>query len=103
MTGLARPPWLPDGRELLSEQDHITAATLKPWVREFAVRNNLDPDAMVASLNDQRLAALVDQDIQAATARGVTKIPAVYVAGQSFVETIVYDNLARAIDAALAR
>jgi protein-disulfide isomerase len=90
-------------RELLSEQDHITAATLKPWVREFAARNKLDADAMAASLTDQRLAALVDQDIQVATARGVTRIPAVYVAGQAFVETIVYDNLARAIDAALTR
>jgi protein-disulfide isomerase len=90
-------------RELMAEQEHMTLAALKPWVMEFAKRNNLSESAIAAALTDQRLAALVDQDIQIATARGVTKIPAIYVAGQSFIETVVYDDLARAIDNALAR
>jgi protein-disulfide isomerase len=90
-------------RELLSEQEHITPAVLTPWVKEFAARNHLSQQEIVAALTDPRLAALVDQDIQLATARGIRKIPAVYVAGQSFIETIVYDDLAHAIDSALER
>jgi protein-disulfide isomerase len=89
-------------RELLAEQEHITRATLKPWVVEFAVRNKLGEQGITTALTDPRLATIVDQDIQLATARGIKKIPAVYVAGQSFVETIVYDDLARVIDQALA-
>jgi protein-disulfide isomerase len=89
-------------RELLAEQEHITRATLKPWVVEFAVRNKLSEQGITAALSDPRLAMLVDQDLQLATARGIKKIPAVFVAGQSFVETIVYDDLARVIDQALA-
>ena len=90
-------------RELLAEQEHITPATLKPWVAEFARRNKLSEQGIAAALTDPRMGALVDRDIQVAAARGVDKIPAVYVAGQSFVETIVYDDLARVIDQALAR
>lgn len=90
-------------RELLDEQEHITPVTLKPWVIEFAGRNKLSEQAIVAAMTDPRLSIMVDQDIQMATARGIKKIPAVYVAGQSFVETIVYDDLARVLDQALAR
>ena len=90
-------------RELLDEQEHITPATLKPWVIEFAGRNKLSEQGIVVAMTDPRLSIMVDQDIQMATARGIKKIPAVYVAGQSFVETIVYDDLARVLDQALAR
>jgi len=85
-------------RELLSEQDHITPATLNPWLREFAERNKLDPNAMVASLTDRRLVALVDQDYQGGVARGVERTPTVVVGGQKFVETILYEDVARALD-----
>jgi protein-disulfide isomerase len=90
-------------RELLAEQEHITKANLKPWVVEFAARNKLSETGITAALDDPRLGITVDQDLQLATTRGIKKIPAVYVAGQSFVETIVYDDLAHAIDQALAR
>jgi protein-disulfide isomerase len=90
-------------RELLSEQDSITSHNLKQWFIDFAYRNRLDPKGMVASLSDQRLGALVDQDRQAAVARGVTRAPTVYVGGVAFVETIIYDDLARALDEALAK
>jgi protein-disulfide isomerase len=85
-------------RELLSEQDHITPATLNPWLREFAERNKLDPNAMVAALTDRRLVALVDQDYQGGVARGVERTPTVVVGGQKFVETILYEDVARALD-----
>lgn len=90
-------------REILSEQDHITAASLNAWLTDFAGRNRLDPKDIVASLKDQRLNALVDQDRQAAVARGVTSTPTVYVGGVSFVAPIIYEELARALDEALAK
>ncbi len=90
-------------RELLSEQDNINSQNLKQWFIDFAYRNHLDPKGIVDALTDQRLAALVDQDRQAAVARGLTHAPTVYVGGVAFAETIIYDDLARALDEALAK
>jgi protein-disulfide isomerase len=90
-------------RELLSEQANINPHNLNAWLSEFAGRNHLDQKGIVDSLSDARLNALVDQDRQAAEARGITNTPTVYVGGQAFVETIVYEDLARALDTALAR
>lgn len=88
-------------RELLAEQEHMTTARLKPWIIQFAIRNKLSEQGITAALTDPALSTQVDQDVQIATARGVTRIPAVYVAGKSFVETIVYDDLARVLDQAV--
>jgi len=90
-------------REILAEHDSITSRSLKDWLIDYARRNNLDPKGIVDSLSDPRIGALVDQDQQAAAARGVTKVPTVYIGGQAFVENIIYDDLARAIDEALAK
>jgi protein-disulfide isomerase len=90
-------------RELLSEQDSITSQNLKQWFIDFAYRNHLDPKGIVDALSDQRLGGLVDQDRQSAVARGVSRAPTVYIGGVAFVETIVYDDLARALDEALAK
>jgi protein-disulfide isomerase len=90
-------------RELLAEQEHITPAKLKPWIVQFAIRNKLSEQGITAALTDPALSAQVDQDIQLATTRGVTKIPTVYVAGKSFVETIIYDDVARVLDQAIGR
>ncbi len=90
-------------RELLSEQDHITAANLNAWLLDFADRNHLDPRGIVDSLKDQRLNILIDQDRQAAVARGVTSTPTIYVGGVSFTSPIIYEDVARALDEALAK
>jgi protein-disulfide isomerase len=90
-------------RELLAEQQHMTTARLKPWVLQFAIRNNLSEQGIVGALTDTRLGTLVDQDVQIAAARGITKIPTVYVGGQMFAETIIYDNVAKVLDQTLAR
>ena len=74
-------------REMLAEQNSINAQNLKQWLTDFADRNHLDPKAIVASLTDQRLIAVVDQDRQAAVARGVNRAPTVFVGGVPFVET----------------
>jgi len=90
-------------RELLSEQDSITSQNLKQWFIDYAYRNHLDPKGIVDALSDQRLDALVDQDRQSAVARGISRTPTVYIGGVAFVETIIYDELARALDEALAK
>lgn len=88
-------------RELLDEQQHITPASLKSWVLQFAIRNQLSETGIIAALTDPRLSLLVDQDVQIAATRGIKKIPTVSVAGHLFAETIVYDDVARVIDQAL--
>jgi protein-disulfide isomerase len=90
-------------REMLAEQDNITSQNLKQWLIDFAYRNHVDPKGIVDSLSDQRIGALVDQDRQAAVARGVTLVPAAFVGGLAFAQTIIYEDLARALDDALAK
>jgi protein-disulfide isomerase len=90
-------------RELLAEQTNITAANLKPWLLEFASRNNLDQKGILDSLKDPQLGALVDQDRLVGVARGVSKIPTVYVGGVALVEIILYEDLARTLDDALGK
>ena len=90
-------------RELLGEQEHMSLAKLKPWIVQFAIRNKLSESGITAAMTDPVLLTEVDQDVQLATARGVTKIPTVTVAGKSFVETIIYDDLARVLDQALEK
>jgi protein-disulfide isomerase len=88
-------------RELIAEQNSLTAQNLKPWLVEFAIRNHLDSKGIVDSLNDHHLATLVDQDMAGGVARGVSRTPTVFAGGQMFSETIVYEDVARALDDAL--
>ena len=90
-------------RELLAQQDHITAANLPNWLREFARRYKLNEEGITAAPGDSRLIAQVDSDRQGGTARGVTKVPSVYLGTQVFVENIQIEDLSRAIDTALDR
>jgi protein-disulfide isomerase len=90
-------------REILSERNNISAQNLKSWLSEFADRNHLDAKEIVASVGDPRLNALVDQDRQGAEARGVKSVPTVYVGGLAFVETIIFEDVARALDEALSK
>jgi protein-disulfide isomerase len=88
-------------REIMAEQDNLTAQRLKPWLQEFARRYRLDDKGILASLNDSRLGALVDQDMASGSARSVSRIPAVFLGNQAFIEIIIEDDLVRAIDDAL--
>ena len=88
-------------REIMAEQNNITVRTLKPWLLEFAARYQLDPRGILAALNDPRLSALVDQDLAMGAARAVTRLPTVFVGGQTLVETIPEDDLVQALDTAL--
>lgn len=88
-------------RELLAEQNSITLQNLKPWMAEFAARNHLDQKGIVNSLTDARFSAMVDQDLMTGATRGVTKAPTVIAGGQTFVETIVYEDVAAALNEVL--
>ena len=90
-------------RELLAQYDHITTANLRDWLREFARRYKLNEDGITAATSDPRLIAQVDSDRQGGVARGVTKVPSVYLGTQVFVENIQMEDLSRAIDTALER
>lgn len=88
-------------RELLAEQNSITSQNLKQWIVEFAIRHRLDQKGIVDSLKDSRLAAMVDQDLTVGKTRGISKTPTVLAGGQTFVETVVYEDVAAALNEAL--
>ena len=90
-------------REIMAEQNNITLQNLKAWLLEFAARNHLDSKGIIDSLTDRNLIALVDQDRQSAVARGVTNAPAVYIGGVAITGTIIYEDVARALDEALTK
>ena len=88
-------------REILSEQNRMTAAILPSWLRQFALRHHLDPDGITGALSDAKLLAALEQDIQAGAGRGVKKTPTAYIGNQAFIETILYEDVAHALDVEL--
>ena len=91
-------------QQILAEQANISdLAELKKWLLEFASRNKLNERGILDSLKDARLAGVVEQDFQVGVARGISKTPTVMVNGISIVELVIFDDLSRAIDSALAR
>lgn len=88
-------------REIFSEQNSLTSRNLQPWLEEFAARYKLDTKGIVAALRDTRLSTLVDQDLASGVARTVARVPAVFLGSQTLVETILEDDLVRALDESL--
>jgi protein-disulfide isomerase len=88
-------------RELLSEQGHLNPNSLKSWLIQFADRNQLSEQGIIAAMTDTRLGALVDGEMQSGAVRGIQTVPTVIVGGKTFSGTIVYDNVAQALDQAL--
>jgi len=80
----------------------ITADNFNDRLSRFAKEHGVDPSKAVASLDDARLAALVEEDYQEGVARGIAHTPTVLVNGRPFVETIVVEDVAKAIDTELA-
>jgi protein-disulfide isomerase len=79
----------------------ITAENLKAKISEFAKAHGVDGAKAVASLDDARLAALVEKDFQDGVARGVAKTPTAFVNGAPFIETFTVEEISRAIDGEL--
>jgi protein-disulfide isomerase len=86
----------------LANLRQITAANFDERLAAFARQNGVDPQKALAALQDERLAALVEKDVQEGVARGVAKTPTVFVDGAPFIETFTYEELSKALEAALA-
>lgn len=80
----------------------ITADNFNERLSKFAKDHGADPAKAVASLEDARLAAMVEEDYQDGVARGIAHTPTVLVNGRPFVETFPVEDVAKAIDAELA-
>jgi protein-disulfide isomerase len=86
----------------LTNLREITADSFNDRLSQFAKDHGVDPAKAVASLDDARLAALVEEDYQEGVARGIAHTPTVLVNGRPFVETFAVEDVAKAIDAELA-
>jgi protein-disulfide isomerase len=80
----------------------ISADNFNDRLAQFAKDHAVDPAKALASLDDARLAALVEDDYQDGVARGIAHTPTVLVNGHPFVETFPVEDVAKAIDAELA-
>ena len=80
----------------------ISADNFNQRLSQFAKAHGVDPVKAVASLDDARLAAIVEEDYQEGVARGIAHTPTVLVNGRPFVETFAVEDVAKAIDAELA-
>jgi protein-disulfide isomerase len=80
----------------------ITPENFNDKLSEFAKSHAIDPAAALTALDDKKLADLVEQDYQEGVARGVSRTPTVFVNGEPFVERFSFEEISKAIDAALA-
>jgi protein-disulfide isomerase len=80
-----------------------TPANFSERLAEFARSNGVDPAKAVAALDDPRYAAAVEKDYQEGVARGVAHTPTAFVNGAAFVETFTFEEISKAIDAALSQ
>ena len=86
----------------LSNLRQIHAEDFNDHLAQFAKSHGVDPAKATASLTDERLAALVEQDYQDGVARGIAHTPTVLVNGRPFVETFPAEDVAKAIESELA-
>jgi len=89
-------------RHALANRREITAANFDERLAAFARQHGVDPGKALAALQDERYAALVEKDLLEGVARGVAKTPTVFVDGTPFIETFTFEELSKALDAALA-
>jgi protein-disulfide isomerase len=89
-------------RETMHSIKQITPETFNDRLAAFAKAGGIDPERATAALADERYAALVEKDFQDGVARGVAHTPTAFVNGTPFVETITFEQISKAIDAALA-
>lgn len=88
-------------RYVLEQYKDINSAVFEERVREFARENNFDPSDAIRALRSSSLDEAVENDYQEGIARGVTKVPTVYIGNQAFVEKFKRDEIAIAIEKAL--
>jgi protein-disulfide isomerase len=69
----------------------------------FARAHDVPPEEAVASLDDPKLAELVEKDYQDGVGRGVVHTPTAFVNGVPFIETFTFEEISKGIDDALAQ
>jgi protein-disulfide isomerase len=89
--------------ELLANIRETTTANFNERITAFATSRGVKPVRVLASLNDPKLNALVEKDLQDGIARRVSKTPTVFVNGRPFVETFSFEEVSKTIDEELAR
>lgn len=90
-------------RHALATLRATTPANFNERLAEFAKANGADPAKAVAALEDPRYAAVVEADFQEGVARGIAKTPTALVNSTPFIETFTFEEIAKAIDAALGQ
>lgn len=88
-------------RHALATRKETTPENLAARLKAFAATHGADGEKAVAALEDPALARLVEADLEEGVARGVARTPTVFVNGEPFVETFTFEEIAKAIDAAL--
>jgi len=89
-------------RHMLSSIRATTDANFIDGLKEFASEHSVVPERAATALDDARYRDAVEKDYQDGIARGVTHTPTVFVDGEPFVETFTFEQLSKAIRAALA-
>ncbi len=90
-------------RFILSDIKQTTDANFSQRLDEFAEAKGVDSAALQNALSGKSYAEWVEKDYQEGVARGVSKTPTVFVDGKPFIETFTFEELAKAIDEALAQ
>ncbi|HUS08494.1 MAG TPA: thioredoxin domain-containing protein [Bryobacteraceae bacterium] len=80
----------------------ITAENFTEKLFSFSRRHGIDPALAVAALDEEKYAGPVEADYQEGIARGVSRTPTVFVNAERFVEKFAFEDIAKAIDTALA-
>ncbi len=89
-------------REMLANIKQIPPDKFNERLASFAKANGADPVKAVAAIDDPELGALVEKDYQDGVARGVAHTPTAFVNGAPFVEIFTFEEISKAIDAAVA-
>ena len=89
-------------KHALGNLRQITAANFDERLAAFARQNGADPQTALAALTEARYAELVEKDLQEGVARGVAKTPTVFVDGTPFIETFTFEEVSKALEAAVA-
>lgn len=88
-------------RLALANLTTINPENFNAHLSEFAKSHGVEPTRAIAALDDPKYAALVEDDYQEGIARGISKTPTVFVDGEPFVEHFEFEDVAKAIRAAL--
>jgi len=86
----------------LGNLSDINADNFNERLAAFAKEHGVDPAKALTSLDDNKLADLVEKDYQEGLARGVAHTPTVLVNGIPFIETFRFEDVARTIENQLA-